>query len=214
MIDVHVLLLPDTNAEWFQQCMESMENEDNITVHLTDGIEGDLGGARANGYVQGKGEYVSYVDPDDLIVPGVFAKCEAMLDADPSAAAIFTLSDAITDTGEPIKSINPLALYRAKNNASHYPAWTRAHQIIVYRREVIEKILPELREQNNLWADRWAIAFARRYGHFLCTEEVGYHWRRHDKQTHKTSLKETPTGVINGFMMTAIVEEGLINGVV
>ncbi len=211
MVDIHVLVMGDTNPDWFAECIESLISE-NVTIHLTDGYAGDLGNGRADGYDQGDGEYVSYVDPDDLILPGAVDDCVELLNANPTAAAAYTLSDTINSAGDTVKGIPSLAMYRAVNKTSRYPAWTRAHPLIVYRRSVMEKILPEIREQEHLWADRWTIAFARRHGEFLCTETVGYCWRRHADQTHRTTLRETRKGAINSLGLVALVEQGKING--
>ncbi len=47
-IDVHVLLLPDTNQEWWQQYQDSLRNEP-INLHVVDGVAGHVGQGRAKG---------------------------------------------------------------------------------------------------------------------------------------------------------------------
>jgi len=87
-IDVHVLLLPDTNQEWWQQCQDSLRNEP-INLHVVDGVTGHVGQGRAKGFALGTAPYVCRVDPDDLVLPGGFSACIEALDMHPEACYPF-----------------------------------------------------------------------------------------------------------------------------
>lgn len=73
MIDVHILLMGTERKDLLEQCLESLKDEP-ITLHLCDGIPGDIRSARANAIAKGNHEYVGWVDPDDFIIPGAYKR--------------------------------------------------------------------------------------------------------------------------------------------
>ena len=78
MIDVHVLTYSGTDPAWLGQCLASLASEP-CTVHVLEGVEGSVGQGRAHGYQLGVHEFVSYVDSDDFVLPGVMGACLAAL---------------------------------------------------------------------------------------------------------------------------------------
>jgi hypothetical protein len=77
MLDVHILTLPTSNREWFDQCVDSVMNAADragfpVDVHIVSGVLGHIGKGRAEGYALGHHPYVTFVDDDDFIICNAF----------------------------------------------------------------------------------------------------------------------------------------------
>lgn len=123
MIDVHTILLGDENPEWLAQMVQSLAGEP-VSLHIVRGEFGHIGRGRAEGFVRGSNPYVTYVDPDDWVLPGAFSACLAALEEAPELDAAW--SDYVLDTGQPFK------------NTLHH---------CVYRRSYVEPRLEAVREE-------------------------------------------------------------------
>ena len=77
MIDVHCLV-HKKEEKFFPLLAEQMENEDNVDFHIIPNGD-NIGRGRARGFLTGDAEYVSYVDYDDLIEPGIFTKINEVM---------------------------------------------------------------------------------------------------------------------------------------
>lgn len=73
LIDVHLIRYDE--PEWqVQRCLESLQDEP-IILHRIQGIkEFPPFTKRAEGFACGTAPYVSYVDPDDYVKPGIYKK--------------------------------------------------------------------------------------------------------------------------------------------
>lgn len=67
MIDIHVIVMPDSNQAWLERCLKSLEHP-LVSVYIVDGVEGHVGKGRASGYQQGTQRFVAHVDPDDYLL--------------------------------------------------------------------------------------------------------------------------------------------------
>lgn len=128
MLDVHVLVMDYTPAEWVAQCRESLELASAqagfpVALHFLPGILGHLGKARAAGYACGDYPYVTHVDDDDFVLPGAFASIRAHLEAG---------VDAIT-TGE---------RHQFENGTERDEPQAR-HHLAVYRRDWLSQLTYE-----------------------------------------------------------------------
>lgn len=123
MIDVHTILLGDENPEWLAKMVQSLADEP-VALHIVRGEYGHIGKWRAEGFARGANPYVSYVDPDDWVLPGAFAACIALLDETPGIDAVW--SGYVLSTGAPFT-----------NALKHY----------VYRRTFVESLLGDVREE-------------------------------------------------------------------
>lgn len=92
-IDVHIIVPPkwknDGERKWFDQCIESLETEP-VNIHLVDRVQDDTRRARFTGYQQGSAPYVSFVDPDDYVMPGAFSSAMDAWAAKPDAVGVYT----------------------------------------------------------------------------------------------------------------------------
>lgn len=90
MLDVHVLLSPDTRADWQRECLTSVHEAIKnagypVDIHEVAGVPGHIGRARAAGYALGVHPYVTYVDCDDYLLPHAFASLADDLATGPDA---------------------------------------------------------------------------------------------------------------------------------
>lgn len=173
MIDLHILKTKKDPEHLFQQCLKSLENEP-INIFIEDGIIGDAGLARHLAYQKGTSEYVSYVDPDDLIVPGIFQKCIDAMTED--CAAVYSNEDLIDINGDFIRHGDQHNLpwnYRQMRSNPKF-----VHHVVVYKRELVEKYTPHIKgfvmHSESLLNTLVSEGGTRRFVHL---NEVGYYWR-------------------------------------
>lgn len=163
MIDVHVLTYSGTVQPWLDQCLESLSREPNLTVHVVQGDEGNVGAGRARGYRLGTNPYVSYVDSDDYILPGAIDACLFGLK---TARGVVTLERRLWGT-------------RFDSSLQ------RDHHLCVYRRDDVEPWLDRLHE-HPIHCDILLTEKLRptQLGF------IGYVWRMHAGQAHRSATKE------------------------
>jgi len=131
-IDVHMLHLHRDDKAWMAECIDRMVNEQ-INIHLIVGQEGNLMNARIGGYSIGRAPYVSYVDPDDLIEPGVFERCYEDLEKDRDLVGVYTQSSIINKDGTIVKeAMQPFREWQYHNM---FNSLFEIHQLVVIRRE-------------------------------------------------------------------------------
>lgn len=73
MIDVHVITLPNDDKILFERCIDSLRDEP-VTVHIIKGVVGDFSAGRISGLSSGTHRWVSWVDPDDYVIPGAYQR--------------------------------------------------------------------------------------------------------------------------------------------
>ena len=157
MIDVHVLTYSGTRQTWLDQCLRSLEGEP-CTVHVVQGVEGNVGAGRAHAYTLGEHDFVSYVDSDDYILPGAVTAC---LRALRSKRAVVTLEQRLWGN------------YIAKLREG-------GHHLVAYRREDVLPLLPHLHKHPYL-CDMLVLKKLRPFQ----LDYEGYVWRMHEGQGHR-----------------------------
>lgn len=96
MLDVHILIHPETRKDWVSQCLDSVYAAADragypAAVHPIRIVDecpqalGHIGRGRAYGYGLGEHPYVTCVDDDDYVLPGAFAQMHDALAAGASA---------------------------------------------------------------------------------------------------------------------------------
>ena len=177
-VDVHILLLPETDQNLWQQCQQTLEAEP-INLLTAEGIHGHIGRARARAFELGDSPYVSFVDPDDLVIPGAFAACIKTLNAHPEACGTFTDEILIASDGKPIRPgffsdrpWNPLQMLEPQY----------MHHLLVMRRSALQPYLKELDKWPNL-AEFVLKGLMVQQGPWVRTNMVGYKWRINNQQT-------------------------------
>ncbi len=123
MLDVHILVMDYTNADWLEDCRKSVavaaaEAGFPVVIHELPGVIGHMGRARAAGYARGAHEYVTHVDDDDFVRPEAFAILRDAMERG---------EKAIT-TGE-VRRFEPASVEVQTPEATHHLA--------VYRRDAL-----------------------------------------------------------------------------
>jgi hypothetical protein len=181
-IDIHIAHLPGENPEWWQQCQQSLAGHP-VNIHNLDGVQGDVYATRRRGYSLGCAPWVSFVDPDDIVLPGAFESCLRTLEQDSSLAGAYTSSDLIDYQGE-ITRLNYTGRAWRRRFTWHDP---QVHQIVVMPRKWVQLVLarfPDPDPDLRLMADRMIFALMSTLGDFAWTGTTGYRWRVHDQGSH------------------------------
>jgi hypothetical protein len=71
MIDIAIIVPPYADDFKLQRCLWTLRNEQ-CPVYFIDGKEGYIGHGRAESLKVGVNPYVSFVDPDDEVIPGIY----------------------------------------------------------------------------------------------------------------------------------------------
>ena len=158
MIDVHVLTHEGTRSDWLIECLASLEHEA-CTVHVVDNAGSTVGQGRANGYRLGVHPFVSYVDSDDHVFPGVMA---VVADALQHHDSVCTAEVAM---------FNGVEFFKNRN---------RGHSLFAARREVIAPLLDHMATVPYV-----SDFLVRRHLKPVHLDFLGYSWRLHEGQTHR-----------------------------
>jgi hypothetical protein len=176
VIDVQIILSRLDNPYWRQQCLESIDGP--VRVHVGPCIAGDVTAARMAVWDNCGGDLLSFVDPDDVVMPGAFAACHDQLDLYPHCGGVCTFEELIGVDG---KVIDP-ALNTDIEQVVRTPR--AAHHLLVVRRGVYQEVRERLPETPCL---HWALAIAAHLrGGLVRVPRVGYQWRIH-KDNHSWS---------------------------
>jgi len=172
-IDVHILKMGRDSEEYFESCLRSLENEP-INVYFESGILGKLGQARINGFDHGSAEFVSYVDPDDIIKPGIFQKMISAWDDD--CCGMYCDYERIDEHGNFLKAGITVGQEYSFEKMVEHP--TNVHQLIIYKRKTVDKYKHLMKDYmiypENILNIGTAHFEGKPFKHF---NEVGYCWR-------------------------------------
>lgn len=122
MLDVHILIHPDTSRDWVTQCLDSVHEAADragfpVAVHTLPAVIGHIGQGRAAGYALGVHPYVTCVDDDDYVLPHAFAQMRDALESGASAVCTPELVN--------------------RNGWDRREAGRTRHHLIAYRRDVL-----------------------------------------------------------------------------
>lgn len=186
MIDVHVLLQPSSDQSLWQLCQESLRNEP-ITLHLVDGVQGHIGRGRYVGFNQGSHPFVSYVDPDDLVIQGSFSACLDVLKNNPTACGAYTDELIIDQDGNLLKAgiwsgqeWNPLLQLEPKY----------LHHLCVMRRSFVDRCSMEILRWPSM-PEYILKCMLTRFGPWIHVDRFGYKWRLRQGGAHSMISAQT-----------------------
>ncbi len=176
-VDVHIVV--SQNEPWFPQCFDSLKNEP-VNIFYIDAIPGHTSAARTLGFLNGDSEYVSFVDPDDEVIPGIFSDCIEILEKDKSLSGVYTDEILINANGEFLNngwSMNPPTL-----------PWLQElhqgiHHLRVLRRSAVMKCLPL---KTKRMPEIILMHEIKKCGPLHHLNKIGYKWRIHGSNTYMT----------------------------
>jgi len=183
-IDVTLVHMPEQNTEWVDACIASLEHQP-VNLHHVKGVRGDCRQSRWDGLQLGSAPYVSYVDLDDIVLDGAFARLLMELDAHPSAVGAYSLSDTMDDAGVSRGLLHP---FRPWCTSNLLKGSTEVHQLVVTERQATEAVFQQ--HWNNIppmvYNDMYVYAMMGAVRPFIAVDVVGYRWRLHDNNMHHT----------------------------
>jgi len=94
MLDVHILKRADLDPDVWARCEVSVASF-YAKTHVIPAEPGHIGRGRIRGYAQGDQPFVTYVDDDDMIAPGLLDYLNGYLTAHPDTSAIWVMPTAV-----------------------------------------------------------------------------------------------------------------------
>jgi len=178
-IDVHIVL--GSLEPWLVECLDSLKDE-NVNVHFINKVDGDVASAREYGFRKGNAKYVSFVDPDDIVVQGSFQKCLEAIKANPDCVGAYTSDVLVDEKGNFI--CDGWATNEAPFTEMGFPKELTAgvHHLRVFKREFVEKCLPL---KSKMIPEPLLNLEIQKYGKLIHVPVVGYKWRQHGNNTFK-----------------------------
>jgi hypothetical protein len=142
-IDCHVLTLPRFAPEWVEAMKRDLDGEP-VNQHWLEGIDGDLGSARAAGFACGDADFVTSQDPDDRLTPGVYAALRQALLDNPGAPFAWAGEKMVAEDLGPHPS-RPHVWPEGYHPLRHVTNGQHVHGVKLYRRELVMPLLDGLR---------------------------------------------------------------------
>lgn len=94
-IDCHLLTLPSSKPEWIKAAVDSVA--DSAHLHIVAGIQDALGVSRVKGYSLGTSEYVTTLDPDDILIDAYYDAAIKMLVKYPDSLCAYPITVPVID---------------------------------------------------------------------------------------------------------------------
>ena len=189
LIDCHVLTLPRFDARWINELRQDLDAEP-VNQHWMEGIDGDLGAARAAGYSAGDAPFVTSADPDDRIMPGTFS---ALLQAlvDNPAAPFAWAGEQFTHEDLSYFDLRPNIWKSGYDPFLHLTRGTHVHGVKLYRRELVMPVLDNMKAAGVCCEFLLDYVLAKPYANPppvtwpIHVPMVGRLWRQHDHNGSK-----------------------------
>lgn len=163
MIDIHMAIGENADPRWLELCLKSLENEP-ITLHIIEPVMGDFGEMRKRGLSKGTHEFVGWVDPDDMIIPGSYQMLLNVIGRNEFA----WMNEQVWD------------LTRDKSRVYNIWEEQRPHHMHIIRRDSFDlKDIPELIGKEDRHK-KWLYGMSETGGHL---NQVGYIWRNYSSSS-------------------------------
>ncbi|MCP3924918.1 MAG: hypothetical protein GY714_20255 [Desulfobacterales bacterium] len=178
MIDVHCLRHNDERV-FFPQLLKQLGKEECINLFVLKNDD-NIGAGRVKGFLTGTSDYVSFVDYDDLIEPGIFKKINDVMDT--GVPWCYTDEMLIDESGnilQPGWSSDPKLYTKYILGFVDIGENMHCHHILTFRRELITSrikyIMKQLKELPEEYLKTELMQYERKH-----IETVGYYWRQHE----------------------------------
>ena len=213
MIDCHTLYLPNHNKLWLEDLKNDLVKEP-VIHHLVPGIPNNITDSRKNGYAQGNNKYCSFIDDDDRVKEGIFTKFTEGLE---NSNASFIWAGEVVMCSNLVKRLKinrPSGVFK-KNFilATH----RYVHGVVVYRRELIEELLPMITINNDYmdWivsSCMYVLGKVRGYNDPICLNDIGMYWRMHSNNTSRFCQNKKDAGIfITEFYQKMGLADEIVN---
>ena len=88
-VDLHVLTNETSNEQWLSEAIASVRTAP-VNLYLFDNKENKINKGRYEAIKLGHAEFVTWLDCDDILLPGTIERCIEKLDANPDAIGVYT----------------------------------------------------------------------------------------------------------------------------
>jgi len=170
--DVEVIVVNDGSTDTTAGVLDAYRRR----VTVIDRVNSGPASARNVGVRASRGKYVTFLDADDIWMPGKLAKTLAALDADTEAAMVYTNASIIAANGE------RLGTTYTPNTETHAPSmedmltrlWNILPSTAVMKRATFDAVggfCEEFATGHPLWEDSYFMIVAREHGRFVYLDE-------------------------------------------
>lgn len=186
-VDLHILTHPGARPDWLAQAIASTAGEP-ANVHVLHN-NASIGAGRARGLALGSGEFVTWLDSDDVLLPGAIQACVDALDAHPDAVAAFT------DNRQVDADLRFLRRWKSFGTGPYdarkipYMGGYGEH-LCVFRRGAVQPFLAELATLH-YGNCHWLRGMVATLGDYIHAERDGVLFRIHEANTHKNHALAT-----------------------
>ncbi len=169
---MHILVLPE-RAHWLEQTLASLENEP-VNWYLIEGKPGDVGGGRAKGFEYGNAKFVTFVDDDDLVMPG------AMYTSVKALKQCKGISQTYSDIEVVDAELNHISYYKFPySKVGHVTTVNGCWHLHMFRRHQVEEFIPDV-AKHPLDEEFLLSGLLCKYGMPKRIPKALYKWRSHD----------------------------------
>lgn len=177
MIDVHCLVHKE--SKFFPSLKVQMEKEEGVTFHIVRN-GGNIGLGRVKGFLLGSSPYVSFVDYDDLISPGIFRELNSLLER--GYDWVYTNEVVIDELGNELQpgwSSNPELYRKELLEFMEASPGVYCHHIVAFKRSLLKPPVFWIMTQLAELAESYLFKELGRSNNFYHLDKVGYYWRIH-----------------------------------
>jgi glycosyltransferase involved in cell wall biosynthesis len=170
--ELEVIVVNDGSTDGTSSVLEAYRGR----VKVLDQVNGGPAAARNSGVRASHGEYVAFLDADDIWMPGKIAKTLAALDSDSGAAIVYTNASIIAANGERLgTTYTPQAETRAPAMEDLLSGlWNILPSTAVMKRATFDAIggfCEEFATGHPQWEDSYFMLVAREHGRFVYLDE-------------------------------------------
>jgi hypothetical protein len=134
------------------------------------------------------GEYVCFVDDDDLIVNDGIRRCMAEFDKDPELGIVFTSQELIDEQGnhlEDFPELKPEVPISYRDLAITVQA---IHHLAIFRSDAVDPRCFHVAQALNCTGVEWLMKVTAAFGHHAVHVPIyGYQWRQRQSSISKSS---------------------------
>lgn len=190
-IDVHVMAHPKDKSKLRVNAraavLEQLQDEP-VNVYTFEGKYKMIGWGRAKGFRLGDSPLVSYVDDDDVIVPGIYAKILQAFKDEQRIDGLCTRE--IQDQEHYLNGRMGHAAHRWKYYDKRH--FMRMHHITAYRRASILPFLEDIEDIPTTSEHTLVAHLMLNDARIKHLPKVGYHWCEHDNSTPSLQMEIHP----------------------
>lgn len=204
-IDCHMLVLDTHPHESIRYTLTTYDNlvnivlQEPVNLHILPGVWGKFLECRLNGLLYGTAQYVSFIDDDDMIIPGIFQQCVQFLDNNEHIGGVYTNSIVHNEDGTLRNFFKP-HMWTVNR---HVKISTPIHQLVVIRRDVLLegiKILKNIHNFNDIihvCTDQVIYTCCAIIKPWYYLDTLGYIWYNKLLGSHKNTPPNSAEYIIN-----------------